>query len=75
LRLADEVQVLCKDLMQQQLPAEIKRPLQQVPSQLPFLPTKEETVALIPKAFSGTDVVFPLPVQSGPGAALLFLYL
>lgn len=54
LRLADEVKVLCKDLMQQQLPEEIKRPLREVPSQLPFLPTMESTVALIPKAFSGT---------------------
>jgi multidrug resistance protein MdtO len=55
LRLADEVRVLCKDLMQQQLPAEIKRPMQEAPSQLPFLPTMEKTVALIPKAFSGTE--------------------
>jgi hypothetical protein len=41
--------------MQQQLPAEIKRPMQEAPSQLPFLPTMEKTVALIPKAFSGTE--------------------
>jgi multidrug resistance protein MdtO len=55
LRLADEVNILCKDLMQQRLPAEIKRPSQDVPSQLPFLPTMEETIALVPKAFSGTE--------------------
>jgi multidrug resistance protein MdtO len=55
LRLADEVKLLCRDLMEQKLPAEIKRPLQEVPSQLPFLPTMESTVALIPKAFSGSE--------------------
>ena len=70
LRLADEVQVLCKDLMQQKLPAEIKRPLQEVPSQLPFLPTMESTVALIPKAFSGSEsvgILVPAPLdEEGP---------
>jgi multidrug resistance protein MdtO len=55
LRLADEVKVLCRDLMEQKLPANIKRPSQEVPSQLPFLPTMESTVALIPKAFSGSE--------------------
>ena len=55
LRLADEVYILCIDLMQRRLPAEIKRPSQDVPSQLPFLPTMEETIALSPKAFSGTE--------------------
>ena len=60
LRLADEVQILCKDLMQQQLPMEIKRPLQEDSSQLPFLQTMESTVALIPKAFSGSGSVDPL---------------
>ena len=55
LRLADEVNILCKDLMQRRLPAEIQRSSQDVPSQLPFLPTIEETIALIPKAFSGTE--------------------
>ena len=69
-RLADEVQVLCKDLMQEQLPREIKRPLQEVPSQLPFLQTMESTVALIPKAFSGSvsvNTLVPAPVdEEGP---------
>ena len=60
LRVADEVQILCKDLMQQQLPMEIKRPLQEDSSQLPFLQTMESTVALIPKAFSGSGSVDPL---------------
>jgi multidrug resistance protein MdtO len=54
LRLADEVKELRIDLVEQKLPAEMKRPLQEVPSQLPFLPTMERTVALIPKAFSGS---------------------
>ncbi len=66
LQLADQVHVLCKDLMQQQLPQEIKRPLQEVPSQLPFLPTMENTVALIPKAFSGSesiDKLVPAPLD------------
>jgi multidrug resistance protein MdtO len=57
LRLADEVKELCEDLMQQKLPAEMKRPLQEVPSKLPFLATMERTVALIPKAFSGSESV------------------
>jgi multidrug resistance protein MdtO len=57
LRLADEVGDVIKNLMQQQLPAEIKRPLQAIPSQLPFLPTMERTAALIPKAFSGSESV------------------
>ena len=70
LHLADEVQVLCKDLMQQQLPREIKRPLQEVPSQLHFLQMMESTVALIPKAFSGSesvDTFVPAPLdEEGP---------
>src|ERR1700756_2171141 len=44
LRLADEVQALRKDLTQEKLPEEIKRPLREVPSQLPFLPAMESTV-------------------------------
>jgi multidrug resistance protein MdtO len=57
LQLADEVRGLCTDLMQRQLPREIRRPSREVPSQLPFLTTMERTVALIPKAFSGSDSV------------------
>jgi multidrug resistance protein MdtO len=70
LQLAEQVQVFCKDLMQQQLPKEIKRPSQEVPSHLPFLPTMESTVALIPKAFSGTeslDMLIAAPLdEAGP---------
>src|SRR3984885_6837922 len=74
LRLADEVKVLCRDLMEQKLPAEIKRPLQEVPSQLPFLTTMESTVALIPKAFSGSEslnTLIPAPLDE-EGPARLF---
>jgi multidrug resistance protein MdtO len=66
LHLADEVNILCKDLMLRRHPAEIKRASQDVPSQLPFLATMERTAALIPKAFSGagsTDVLVPLPLD------------
>ena len=70
LLLADEVNILCKDLMQQRLPAEIKRPSHDVPSQLPFLLTMEETISLIPKAFSGVgtlDTLIPAPLDEvGP---------
>jgi len=64
--LADEVAEVRKSLTLRQLPAEIKRPLQETPSQLPFLPTMERTVALIPHAFSGAesmDVLIPEPLD------------
>jgi multidrug resistance protein MdtO len=57
LRLADEVKELTDDLMQQKLPAVLNRSPQEVPSQLPFLPTMERTVALFPKAFSGSESI------------------
>jgi multidrug resistance protein MdtO len=57
LRLADEVTELSKDLTRQQLPVAMKRPLQEIPSQLPFLPTMERTVALMPMAFSGSESI------------------
>jgi multidrug resistance protein MdtO len=70
LRLAEEVRKLIKNLMQQHLPPEMKQPLQTIPSQLPFLPTMERTVALIPKAFSGSesiDTLVPAPLdEEGP---------
>jgi multidrug resistance protein MdtO len=61
-RLADQVAEVRRSLTLRQLPAEIKQPLHEVPSQLPFLPTMEGTVALIPQAFSGAesmDVLIP----------------
>jgi multidrug resistance protein MdtO len=70
LSLADEVHTLCKALTHQQLPEPIERPMQQAPSHLPFLKTMEDTVALIPKAFSGTDSInafVPAPLdEEGP---------
>jgi multidrug resistance protein MdtO len=53
--LADEVTEVRRSLTLRQLPAEIKQPLHEVPSQVPFLPTMERTVALIPQAFSGAE--------------------
>jgi multidrug resistance protein MdtO len=65
-RLADEVAEVRRSLTLRQLPTEIKQPLQEAPSQLPFLPTMERTVALIPQAFSGAesmDVLIPEPLD------------
>jgi multidrug resistance protein MdtO len=56
-RLADEVSQVCRNLMFRQLPAKIPRPMQEEPSSLPFLPTMERTVALIPDAFAGSQSV------------------
>jgi multidrug resistance protein MdtO len=73
--LADEVAEVRKSLTLRQLPAEIKRPLQEIPSQLPFLPTMERTVALIPQAFSGAesmDVLIPEPLDE-EGAKHIFV--
>jgi multidrug resistance protein MdtO len=56
LRLADEIEMLCQDLVQRRPPAKIQRP-QEEPSKLPFLSSMERTVALIPEAFSGSAVV------------------
>jgi multidrug resistance protein MdtO len=57
LRLAEQVSVVCRELMQKQLPTRIPRPLHEQPSNLPFLPTMERTVALIPDAFAGSESV------------------
>jgi multidrug resistance protein MdtO len=64
--LADEVAEVRKSLTLRQLPTGIKRPSQETPSQLPFLPMMERTVALIPQAFSGAesmDVLIPEPLD------------
>jgi multidrug resistance protein MdtO len=52
--LADEVQMLSKDLELRRLPAKIQRPADQEPSKLPFLSAMETIVSLIPDAFSGS---------------------
>jgi multidrug resistance protein MdtO len=65
-RLADEVAEVRRSLTLRQLPTEIKQPLQEAPSQLPFLLTMGRTVALIPQAFSGAesmDVLIPEPLD------------
>ena len=56
-RLAEEVSQHCQNLLSRQLPVKIPRPLQPEPSSLPFLPTMERTVALIPDAFAGSQSV------------------
>ncbi len=56
LRLADEIEMLCQDLVKRRSPSKIQRPREE-PSELPFLSSMERTVALIPEAFSGSDVV------------------
>jgi multidrug resistance protein MdtO len=56
-RLADQVEVLRKDLALKRLPEKIQRPAQEQPSNLPFLSTMERIVALIPEAFSGSTAI------------------
>ena len=55
LRLADQIAVLRRNLMLRQLPVKIEGPSQEEPSNLPFLPAMETTVALIPEAFAGSQ--------------------
>jgi multidrug resistance protein MdtO len=57
LRLADEVHSLCIALTQHQLPQQFERPSPDAPAQIPFLKTMEDTAALIPKVFSGTESI------------------
>jgi multidrug resistance protein MdtO len=56
-RLADEIEILCKDLVVRRLPGRIQRPAQEEPSQLPFLSAMERIVALVPDAFSGSTTI------------------
>src|SRR5580658_3264431 len=56
-RLANEVEILGKDLVLKRLPEKIRRPSQEEPSNLPFLSTMERIVALIPEAFSGSTAI------------------
>ncbi len=70
LRLADQIAILNKDLMLKQLPAKIGGSSREVPSNLPFLPGMEMTVALIPEAFAGSQSIralVPVPLdEQGP---------
>ncbi len=71
LRLADEVHSLCIALTQNQIPQQYERPSPEAPAHIPFLKTMDDTAALIPKAFSGTDAInafvpAPLDEDSSP---------
>jgi multidrug resistance protein MdtO len=57
LRLADQIAVLRRNLMLQQLPVKIEVASPEEPSNLPFLQAMERTVALIPSAFAGSQSV------------------
>ena len=66
LRLADQIALLCRNLMLRQLPVKVKGASEELPSTLPFLPTMERTVALIPEAFAGSQsvqVLIPAPLD------------
>jgi multidrug resistance protein MdtO len=72
LRLADQIAVLCRNLTLQQIPVAVEGALQENPSNLPFLPTMERTVALIPEAFAGSQsvqglILAPLDEEGPPG--------
>ena len=56
LALADQIETVCKDLVQRQPPQKIQ-PVEQEPSKLPFLSSMERIVALIPEAFSGSATI------------------
>ena len=56
LRLADEIEIVGKDLVLRRSPAKIQR-LQEEPAKLPFLSQMERIVALIPEAFSGSTTI------------------
>ena len=70
IRLADQIAILNKDLMLKQIPAKIEGSSGEVPSNLPFLPGMEMTVAHIPEAFAGSQSVralVPVPLdEQGP---------
>jgi multidrug resistance protein MdtO len=75
LRLADQIALLCRNLMLRQLPVKIEGASQEDPSNLPFLPTMERTVALIPEAFAGSQsvqVFIPAPLDD-EGPARIFV--
>jgi multidrug resistance protein MdtO len=57
MRLAEDVSEICQDLVLQRLPSKIPRPMHDEPSSIPFLPTMERTLALIPDAFAGSQTV------------------
>jgi multidrug resistance protein MdtO len=56
LRLANEIEIVGKDLVLRRPPGKIQRP-QEEPAKLPFLSQMERIVALIPEAFSGSTTI------------------
>jgi multidrug resistance protein MdtO len=56
LRLANEIEIVGKDLVLRRPPGKIQRP-QEEPAKLPFLSLMERIVALIPEAFSGSTTI------------------
>ena len=61
LALAGKIADLRDDLKQRRTPRLVEIPTQTQPSELPFLPEMERTVALIPHAFSSSDNPGELP--------------
>ena len=76
LQLAREIAELRGDLVARKVPRPIDRLLSPAPSHLPFLPTMERTVALIPQAFIGGDTLdelVPAPMTEEIPKAGLFV--
>jgi multidrug resistance protein MdtO len=74
--LADRVSQVERALVMHQLPPKIPRPLQDNPSTVPFLPTLERTLALIPDAFAGSQSVQEFvvsPLEDETPAATFFV--
>jgi multidrug resistance protein MdtO len=69
-KLADHVADLSRDLPLRRLPRQVALTANAAPSGLPFLPSMEQTAALIPEAFSGSEeinVLVPAPLaEEGP---------
>jgi multidrug resistance protein MdtO len=67
LRLADRIFTLHRDFVRRELTRGIGLSVQEGPSNTPFLPAMERTVALLPQAFSGSaslaDVFVPAPMD------------
>ncbi len=55
LRLANEIATLRRDVQARRLPEAFDIPSESQPSEIPFLPEMERTVALMPHAFSGSE--------------------
>jgi multidrug resistance protein MdtO len=67
MRLAAKVNTLCINLIPCGPSSELEQPIEEAPSQLPFLSAMERTVELIPKAFSGSeplDIFTPPPLDA-----------